>query len=249
MSTIGSSLRRRASPDIRSAMRAAKASAERSRANSCWMPGRSTLTATRRGGSSLVSASCTCAIEAAATASPKRLKSADSGLSSSASTDALAASVGNGGRRSCSCCSASATSLPITSGRVARIWPSLMCAGPRLSSARARRTPGGALMSTWPKPSTRRVTRSDNGIWAAYSLGTSASCRARVRAMRQRRRMLESVRIMLTTGDGTAKAQRRKGFGARLQPAVQIQPKNGRTEAQSPRRLSADPRSGRRSLS
>ena len=44
--------------------------------------------------------------------------------------------------------SAMATSEPIRSGRVAKIWPSLMCAGPRFSSARARRTPGGALMST-----------------------------------------------------------------------------------------------------
>ena len=57
---------RRASAENRSAQRAAKAKAERSRANSASTPGRRTFTATARGGSSVVVARCTCAIDAAA---------------------------------------------------------------------------------------------------------------------------------------------------------------------------------------
>ncbi len=76
-------------------------------------------------GTSLVSASWTCAMDAAATASENEMRNnASSGLLQCArATTFFASAVGNGGKRSCKPCNASATSSPTRSGRVASTWP------------------------------------------------------------------------------------------------------------------------------
>ena len=195
VSTSATNRSRRASAENRSAMRAAKRNASKSRANWCSTPGRNTFTATRRGGSSAVQALCTCAIEAAATGGPNSENTASSGAASSSSTMARAAVSENGGRRSCKLSSPRAISGPIMSGRQASNCPALMALGPRLSSAFANRTPGGSAMSArCLRPRMRAANRAEAGIWLANSRGASASNCASVRAMRNRRRMLESVR-------------------------------------------------------
>ena len=80
-----------------------------------------------------------------------------------------------------------AMSSPTRSGRVASTWPSLICAGPRLSSARASRYARRqiACPSSARCPSTKRANFADAGIASRYSRGISASCRASVRAMCQ----------------------------------------------------------------
>ena len=90
------------------------------------MPGRSTFTATRRGGSSVVWASCTCAMEAAATGSPKRENSCSTGLPSATSICVLR-DLGRERRQTVlQSLQRGATSPPTISGRVASIWPSLI---------------------------------------------------------------------------------------------------------------------------
>ena len=75
--------------------------ASKSRANFAFTSGRNTFTATSR--PSVVTAKCTCAIEAAATGTSSKLaNSVASGAPKSASITARAALAGNGGSRSCS---------------------------------------------------------------------------------------------------------------------------------------------------
>ncbi len=89
-------------------------------------PGRITLTATLVGTPSRsTSAAWTCAMEAAATGSPKLRKSSPTGRPSEPSMAATESAIGKVSMRSCSSARSSAMSLPTTSGRVARNWPSL----------------------------------------------------------------------------------------------------------------------------
>jgi hypothetical protein len=93
------------------------------------MFGRNTLTATSR--PSLVTARCTCAIEAAPTGSSSICeKSVSIGRSRPCSIAALIASNGAGGRLSWSSWRSRAASSPTRSGRVASAWPNLIAAGP-----------------------------------------------------------------------------------------------------------------------
>ena len=85
-------------------------------------------------------ARCTCPIEAEAIASgSKSAKSSSIGRPSSASTSLRTTAGGSAGTLACNCCNSSANLTPTRSGRVLRIWPSLMNVGP--SSAAASRRP------------------------------------------------------------------------------------------------------------
>ena len=180
---ISTGFSRRRAGCVRSISRPSHIKRSRSRAKARAIPGRRILTATSL--PSLVTAKCTCAIEAAATGTSSNARNRlSTGQPNSASIEARASRVGNGGSRSCSSARSAATSSPSRSARVASIWPSLINAGPISWNAAARRWPGRAV------PPRRRTSlaRRSNGIGpASGSIRNSASCRASVTAMAARR--------------------------------------------------------------
>src|SRR5438105_6075147 len=81
------------------------------------------------------------------------------------------------------------------SGRVARNWPSLIADGPICSKARASRCPTAiCLIARARVPAKRARMRKPAGARASYSRGSKASCRARMRAIRNSRPNLVRVR-------------------------------------------------------
>ena len=154
----------------RSTQAAIQAKKSRSRVISRSMSGRSTLTAT--GSPSLVTAKCTCAIDAAATGRSSKLANRSStGRPSSSSIMRRAMAGSKGSSASCSRDRSSARCWPSRSARVARLWPSLMKLGPSSCRACARRSPGrpGASLRA-----TRRAIRTTNSGTGASSSGNRA---------------------------------------------------------------------------
>ena len=190
---VSTSRRCRSPGRQRSISSATHRSRSRSRPIAASIPGRSTLTAT--GSPSVVTAKCTCAIEAAATGSSSKLANSSTiGRPRSASTIARASSAGNGGSRSCSISRSRATAGPIRSSRTASDCPSLMNAGPSSLSALASRSPGVPGTPRAAASSAPRSTARGKGMSAS---GNRASWRASIRAearSRQALRVLRSIR-------------------------------------------------------
>ena len=156
------------------------------------MCGRNTFTATGR--PSIVTAKCTWAIDAAASASSLNSKNS-SGIDplSSVSTIFRAVPVGKGGNRSRSCPRSPAISAPRRSDRVESACPNLMKLGPKATAAFANRTPraslavlGSIFLSThigsFGKPNTSRES--------------THPYLASVRAILNKRRMLRTFRTI-----------------------------------------------------
>ena len=156
--------------------------------NAASIPGLSTLTATSS--PSVVTARCTWAMEAAATASSANsANTSPSEQPSSASMVLRASSLGNGGRRSCSWARSAAISSPTRSKRTDSAWPSFTKLGPSSWNAAASFSPGrrDRAFPTRGLPSSQSAIR----IVACALTGSnadSASCRASVRTMRHMRR-------------------------------------------------------------
>ncbi len=187
VATVSIRRSRRASADSASARRAANVKASRSTRKRCSMLGRSTLTATglRPAGVS-ISARCTCAIEAAATAGPKSANASPSGLPSAAVTTASASWRGNGAILSCRLSRSRARAMPTTSGRVARNWPSFTYVGPSLVNAAARRLPAPALVGRSISRANFSPVRAGSGS-AFGSTSANTPSRASTKPARARR--------------------------------------------------------------
>ena len=160
------------------------------------MSGRKILTATVR--PSTVMALCTCAMDAAATGvSLNSLKSADTEILNSSSIILRATVVEKGGRLSRRSPRSLAISSPIKSERVDSACPSLMNAGPRRSSAAARRSP-------LRLPILRRLNNlpmaAARGEMFRSSKINTASSRARIKAIASRRRVFLRVRSIIVFG-------------------------------------------------
>ena len=154
------------------------------------MPGRSTFTATSR--PSVATAKWTWAIDAAATGtSSKLLNSASIGWPSSASMVRRASAPEKAGRWSCRRARSAATLSLKRSARVDSAWPSLMKDGPISCSAAASRSPGRRASR---RRANSRAHTTSAGRMPSVSRGNSASCRARLSAMRSRRQVLRSAR-------------------------------------------------------
>ena len=158
------------------------------------MPGRSTLTATSR--PSVVTAKCTWAIEAAATGvSSKLVNSASIGWPSSASTMRLRLGAGEGRQVVLQLRQVGARPASLKrSARVDSAWPSLMKDGPISCSAAASRSPGRRASR---RRANSRAQATSAGVMPRISSGNSASCRARLSAMRSRRQELRMARSIL----------------------------------------------------
>ncbi len=208
MAAIG--LRRRSRGWVRSTTPAIQRNRSRSRSKARSMPGRNILTATSRpptGAPSsaaavscavgLVTAKCTCAIDAAAIGSSSKLSNRSSiEPSSSASTAWRASAEEKGGRSSCNADKSLAMVSPARSGRVLSIWPNLMKLGPSSCSAIARRSPGRSArtLRLTRKADSSRAARMRPLVAGSQSSGNSASCSASVRAMPTSLRTFRSAR-------------------------------------------------------
>jgi hypothetical protein len=167
------------------------------------MPGRSTLTATSRPLRS--TAKCTCAIDALATGSVSKLVNKVSMLAPSArSTITTASTPGNGGTRSCSLASSSATSSGSTSRRVDSTWPNLTKIGPSRSNALRSRAPRGSSKRR-PTVTTRASARTQRCL-KPDSATSSTPKRSSVKAMKINR----ARRLIAASG--------RRGPALTLQP-------------------------------
>ncbi len=160
------------------------------------MAGRSTFTATSR--PSVVTAKWTWAIDAAATGtSSKLLNKAAIGWPSSVSMVRRASAPEKAGRWSCRRARSTATLSLKRSERVDSAWPSLMKDGPISCSAAASRSPGRRASR---RRANSRAHTTSAGTMPSVSSGNSASCRARLSAMRSRRQVLRIARSILAGG-------------------------------------------------